>query len=343
MSFKNFVKSCLFYSGGYRLVGHWNRPHDNTLLILMYHQLTADQTPPTEWWNQGVHTQSQFAAHLKFLKKRFRLISVEDAREELETQGRWSAPSVAITFDDGYRSVYELGLPILQHFAVPATIYLPSAFIDRTQVPWWLELLEYLRQWDPATVPVSAIAKAMNIPSLQLDESGRDPTALRIRLHSTLRRHLRKMDDTRAKDAVGSLQSLVQGSATVDMDQWFMNWDEVREMMSAGIRFGAHTRTHCNLAQAEIGRARDEIIGSREDIEREIEEPVTGFAYPYGMDVEAYKRITGVLADAGFSYAVTAAPGRNTMNANPLLLRRITLPCATSRPLLAHVVYTIRA
>ena len=37
--------------------------------------------------------------------------------------------TVAITFDDGYRSVYELALPVLERLRLPATVFVPTAYV----------------------------------------------------------------------------------------------------------------------------------------------------------------------------------------------------------------------
>lgn len=39
-----------------------------------------------------------------------------------------------ITFDDGYRSVRELALPLLQHFGYPAVLFMPTDFVGGTNV-----------------------------------------------------------------------------------------------------------------------------------------------------------------------------------------------------------------
>lgn len=42
-----------------------------------------------------------------------------------------------VTFDDGLRSVLELGLPILQDLDVPATIFLPTRYMGRDEPAFW--------------------------------------------------------------------------------------------------------------------------------------------------------------------------------------------------------------
>lgn len=51
---------------------------------------------------------------------------------------------VAITFDDAFRSVVELAAPILSHLRLPATLFVPTAFVGTDALRWkgvdrWLE------------------------------------------------------------------------------------------------------------------------------------------------------------------------------------------------------------
>jgi peptidoglycan/xylan/chitin deacetylase (PgdA/CDA1 family) len=44
---------------------------------------------------------------------------------------------VAITFDDGYRSVFELARPILERLGWPGTLFVPTDFVDRDEPMAW--------------------------------------------------------------------------------------------------------------------------------------------------------------------------------------------------------------
>ena len=61
-----------------------------------------------------------------------------------------------------------------------------------------------------------------------------------------------------------------------------LDWPDVRQLAREGMEIGAHTRTHPHLKTLSIERVREEINGSRSDIERELALPVHTFAYPYG-------------------------------------------------------------
>jgi peptidoglycan/xylan/chitin deacetylase (PgdA/CDA1 family) len=53
------------------------------------------------------------------------------------TSGGQSGKVVAVTFDDGFRSVIELARPILDRFGMPATVFIPTAFIPAGRPLAW--------------------------------------------------------------------------------------------------------------------------------------------------------------------------------------------------------------
>ena len=61
-----------------------------------------------------------------------------------------------------------------------------------------------------------------------------------------------------------------------------LSWDEIREMQSQGIEFGAHTLTHPDLTRLPPDRVEAEVCNSKALIEDALSAPVACFAYPYG-------------------------------------------------------------
>ncbi len=52
-------------------------------------------------------------------------------------KGDAAAKALAVTFDDACRSVFELALPILRDLGVPATVYVPTAFVGSSVPMNW--------------------------------------------------------------------------------------------------------------------------------------------------------------------------------------------------------------
>ena len=115
---------------------------------------------------------------------------------------------------------------------------------------------------------------------------------------------------------------------------------QVREMMSAAIEFGAHTRTHVALPEIGEAAAQAEIAGSRTDLERELARPVRTFAYPYGRMSPA---VQALVARAGFQAACCSRSGTNDPAMPDFALRRIEVRGTDSLLAFALAVWRGRA
>src|SRR5262249_48419387 len=69
-------------------------------------------------------------------------------------------------------------------------------------------------------------------------------------------------------------------------DKACMTWKEVRELRSQGMQFGSHTVNHPKLYQLSWKEIESELALSKEQIEQELNERITSFAYPYAFPQE---------------------------------------------------------
>jgi peptidoglycan/xylan/chitin deacetylase (PgdA/CDA1 family) len=105
-----------------------------------------------------------------------------------------------------------------------------------------------------------------------------------------------------------------------------LTWDEVRQLRTGGIMFGAHTVTHPVLHRMPWPAIIAEIGGSRARIEDELSEQISAFAYPFAFPREDHKfvnRLRQELVALRFSAAVTTTIGRAKHGHDPLSLRRL--------------------
>jgi peptidoglycan/xylan/chitin deacetylase (PgdA/CDA1 family) len=97
--------------------------------VLAYHAV-ADQRPVNDP-HQLVIAADDFAAQMDELA-RSRLVVPLD--ELVKRPGRNGRPVVAITFDDGYRGVFDVAAPILAAHGFSATVFVPTGHIgDRNR------------------------------------------------------------------------------------------------------------------------------------------------------------------------------------------------------------------
>lgn len=94
-------------------------------LVLCYHAVS-------DAWDQpmAVRPAALRSQLVRLLRKGFRAVTFSEAVRSA------SPRTVAITFDDGFRSTYDRALPILAELEVPATVFVPTALMGGGPLAW---------------------------------------------------------------------------------------------------------------------------------------------------------------------------------------------------------------
>jgi peptidoglycan/xylan/chitin deacetylase (PgdA/CDA1 family) len=96
--------------------------------------------------------------------------------------------------------------------------------------------------------------------------------------------------------------------------------NEIREMQGHGIEFGSHLLEHTHLTTHSAEVQNRLLVDSKEALRKILDDDVLSIAYPYGdVDDAAARRA----ADAGYLLGVTTDEGTNTLDSNPMLLKRL--------------------
>ena len=102
--------------------------------VLMYHAIGS---PPKGTPYPGLYvSKAEFAAEMRALARRgFHAVTLSRVYEHWLHGERLPRHPIAITFDDGYRSVYETAFPLLRRQKWPGVLNLEVRFINK---PWGL-------------------------------------------------------------------------------------------------------------------------------------------------------------------------------------------------------------
>lgn len=105
----------------------------------------------------------------------------------------------------------------------------------------------------------------------------------------------------------------------------WMSWDQVRSLYREGFEIGAHTRTHADMGRISGEKAREEIVGSRVELEEKLSAAVDLFAYPYGGEEHMTEENRQIVKAAGFRCCCSCFGGANGRGTDPFHLRRIAI------------------
>ncbi|MBX2881289.1 MAG: polysaccharide deacetylase family protein [Granulosicoccus sp.] len=256
---------------------------------VLYHAVESQQSDYTNGLNVTVPPET-FALHLDYYQRHYNVISTR----ELLADGSKPA-SLLISFDDGYASVMDEALPLLEQRNMPAVVYLIGCAV-RGRMVW-----------------VNRLNQAMNSYPCETRQILSAYPGLENMHRSKLIHHVQtRLDPTQIKEITEQLEIAIPELAN-DTHRLFCTRDDILEMQKRGIEFGFHTNDHMNL-----GKCRDsELQAQLETCGLESLINSNTFAYPFGYYAPA---AIAKLSRAGFDKLLTV--GNNTHYHSELHLDR---------------------
>ncbi|KQQ87040.1 polysaccharide deacetylase [Massilia sp. Leaf139] len=267
-----------------------------SLAVVNYHRVLARPDPLLD-------TEPDVAAfhwQMALLADCFNVMSLHDALRALD-EGRLPPRTVCITFDDGYRSVHDLALPILRKFGLPATVFVTSGFIGADAGNMWNDRIIHAVQ----SLPNGALDLTdIGLESYPLDTlEARKQTALRL---TEAGKYLPPVERDRLVERLDRMSGMHH-------DALMLTQDMLTALDGNGVEIGAHTISHPILTSLDDDSARAEIVAGKAQLETLIGKPVRLFAYPNGKVGQDYDgRHVEMVRQAGFFAAFTTAVGAIT-------------------------------
>ena len=252
--------------------------------------------------NAGLDVTPEFLdAVIGFVKARgWRLLSLEDAAEELRGGAWHEAPFAVFTLDDGFRDNLEYALPVFRRHDCPFTVFAAPAYVDGRGELWWDALEEVIATSEVVRPGLEGVPA--ELPT-RTDEERRAAWEAVYWPVRGMEQHAQREWIRRFADAHGiDLEALCRREV--------MGWDELRRLAADPLcTIGAHTVHHYAVALLDADEAFAEMTESKARLEDELGEPVRTFAYPYGDAGSAGPRDFTLAARAGFDVAVTTRKG----------------------------------
>jgi peptidoglycan/xylan/chitin deacetylase (PgdA/CDA1 family) len=286
-------------------------------IILLYHRIVDDSSAYLDKGPGMHHHVYDFEKEISYLKKHYQILSIDETVARIKSRRYFEKPTVAITFDDGYRDNFTLAYPVLRKHGVPATIYLATSLIGSEGRTWTdqieLALLQTRREY-------------FSLPELHGEEkisirTKGEKRAACIELASALK----SMPDVRCKELLQGIFERLDFHPNEAKTRMMLNWDEVRVMAGNGITFGSHSHTHPILSRMPVAEAKEELLDSKKIIEEQLGQQVKHFAYPNGRIEDFSEELRNYSENIGFESVASVIHGsNNSVNGNQYSLRRIT-------------------
>ena len=289
-------------------------------LILGYHRVVDDfaRVASTEMPSMLVSAR-MFERHLDCIGRRFTFVSVDEIGERIASGRPFDRPVAAVTFDDGYRDVYEHAFPILKRKGIPGAVFVVTELVGK---PFWQihDKLYYLvakayTVWDDPRRELEGVFTSLNLSagfvSRQRGASKSPMMAVTAMLPELTLADVRRV-------MAGIEASVGNGFHSVPATA---GWAELADMQRHGITIGSHTQHHVSLPMESPGDVARELAGSKVVIEQHLGGRCDHFAYPGGQFTPA---VVDAVAGAGYRYAYTAC-GHDDSRHPALTMKRLLL------------------
>ncbi len=267
-------------------------------------------------------TPAQFEVQMAHLARGYAPVSIDDVLAARDGGRPLPARAVLVTFDDGCEDFEHHAWPVLARHGVPATVFVPTAFVGRPDRWFW---------WDAVHAAVTRTGAPV-LPWSATDggtqPAGGLPVATPAEQQATLRALRVKLKRTPWSQVEPAVTELCIRAGVEPPPARVMGWDTLRRLRRAGVAVCAHTRSHAHLDRLPLERARAEIGASLQDLAHGLGAPPPPvFAYPGGQwsaDVRA------LLPGLGVRLAFTTQRGDHDLAAgDPLAIGRINVSRST--------------
>ena len=228
------------------------------------------------------------------------IITADEVHQRL-AERNFARRFACFTLDDGYRDNRDFALPVLREFDAPSIVYVASDFAEGVGRLWWTALEMVIAKASRIEIEIGRAAVRLETNTAAAKQAAFD------RLHVWLRGLPGESDVQREMSALCKTHGIDETAICASL---CMSWDELKPFADDPlISIGAHSITHCNLAQQTEATASHEMATSRARIENVLQRPVLHLAYPYGDRIAAGAREFALARTAGFKTAVTTRPG----------------------------------
>jgi peptidoglycan/xylan/chitin deacetylase (PgdA/CDA1 family) len=251
--------------------------------------------------NSGI-SNINFEWQLEVIKSNFEPMKLCDYINKRNTDTFSRAP-VIITVDDGYGDFYNIAYPLLNKEQMPATLFIAAGFIDGEIWFWWDKLRYILMQTDIDKLDFNYNGNAF---SINRSSSGDIDKAW-----SLLSDYCLKLPEDEKHRFVSCLaDSMNVGIPSSPVEQYEpMTWNNVIEVSKNGVEIGSHTLSHPILANLDDKTLFEEVLGSKNAIEKKMGAMVKTFSYPNGKPSDYNQRVINTVKNAGYEGAVVAHDG----------------------------------
>ena len=287
------------------------------MAILLYHGVTDVDSKGIENFS-GKHIDvGKFEQQMVFIKRYRNVVGLREMANMLAKGGSFPRDSVAVTFDDSYKNVCDVALPILKQYEIPATFFISTGFVgtDRRFVTDHVEHI--INKTSNAVLNIT-----LNGEHRQFDLSNRWG---RIEAVIEIKGFLKKNPTAGSRILKRLQERLGVPDNGNDVENYRnLSWEDVRKLYSPPfLEVGGHTVNHAILSLLDEKELIFEIRNCKKELEKRLGHTIDLFSYPEGQPDHFSERVILIPKQEGIKICPSAINGVNFPGTGPFYLKRI--------------------
>ena len=300
----------------------WVRPLSGVSLVVPYYHMVSDTSVPHVSHLYRFRTVPEFKSDLEFFLSRFEPVTLGDIVGALDGTRTLSRPSFHLTFDDGFREMYDVVAPILHRAGVSATFFVTTGFLDGGGLAHHNALSVLLDRIQPGHSRLSA-ASLRRAESLLPQPSG-DGTTLQARVLSI-------------PYGQKSLVAALAETLDVDLDQYvretrpYLSSGQIATLLTQGFSIGAHSHDHPLYSKLSLPEQLAQTRMSVQLLETRFGVSPRAFAFPHtdsGVDRQFFTEVfSEPLLDVSFGTG-GLVPHFHPRNIERVMMEKTSAPAA---------------
>jgi len=260
-------------------------------LILQYRRIALLAHDPLRLAVQPCHFEKQ----MEYLAASCHVVSMKDLQQHLDTATPFQDNTVAVTFDGGYADILYVAKDVLERFAIPATVFVPSAHLIEKTPFWWDALEDFLIAGDcRAELTLEVDDEPLWWPLATQHD--------RFRAFEGLYALLSEKPPCRQREIMAEITHSLGDAGRERDNHTTLGIQELRKLEAGGlITVGGHSHNCTKLSSLCESEQRREIGRNKRILEEILGRRIEYFAYPFGAPDSYTTATPRLLNELGFT------------------------------------------
>ncbi len=307
-SIKQSINKLIYYTGLVRLCLFMLNllTQKKLLMVFTFHRIT-DSNPNDYFmsYDQGLD-KTVHQNQIEAIDSYFKTLTIAEFVKIVTNEKKLTKNSALITYDDGDYDFIQNALPALQKFNCPATIFVPTDYVDSDKKFWHLQisnLMHYI-SWEGWQDIVRESSTFPNSIATIIKSAQTEETFNRFEICPKLVNALDKMMQAELDSCVEKMVSISRLEYKLPIR--CMTWEELKHISKFKIDIESHSKTHRKMAQLSDEEISREAVISKEMLETKLLKNVLSICYPAGSFDD---RVARASSEAGYKVGFTTQSG----------------------------------